>query len=220
MADLALPSQGARSAAGLRVGRVALYAVLVFMALLFLIPLYVMLVNAFKPLSEIETGNLITLPSHWTLQPWLIATFHHVPILNNLFAGPPFGIGMLTASLILAIMVLPFITSIARDVFETVPPMLKEVFWQSREDVARELLTCVVSHFVIFSVCWVILFVGQPAPLMLRFFLTGVTSRPPSVGHAARAFTAYRGTPVRGAGISLRFGGRLWTRRPCTADGR
>jgi hypothetical protein len=55
--------------------------------------------------------------------------------------------------------------------------MLKEVFWQSREDVARELLTCVVSHFVIFSVCWVILFVGQPAPLMLRFFLTGVTSR-------------------------------------------
>jgi phosphate transport system permease protein len=61
-----------------------------------------------------------------TLQPWLIATFHHVPLLNNLFAGPPFGIGILTASLILTIMVLPFITSIARDVFETVPPMLKE----------------------------------------------------------------------------------------------
>ncbi|HVJ35335.1 MAG TPA: phosphate ABC transporter permease subunit PstC [Terriglobia bacterium] len=61
-----------------------------------------------------------------TLQPWLIATFHHVPLLNNLFAGPPFGIGILTASLVLTIMVLPFITSIARDVFETVPPMLKE----------------------------------------------------------------------------------------------
>lgn len=61
-----------------------------------------------------------------TLQPWLIATFHHVPLLNNLFAGPPFGIGMLTAALVLTIMVLPFITSIARDVFETVPPMLKE----------------------------------------------------------------------------------------------
>jgi phosphate transport system permease protein len=42
------------------------------------------------------------------------------------FAGPPYGIGMLTASLILAIMVLPFIASISRDVFETVPPMLKE----------------------------------------------------------------------------------------------
>jgi phosphate transport system permease protein len=61
-----------------------------------------------------------------TLQPWLIATFSHVPGLNNLFAGPPFGIGILTASLVLTIMVLPFITSIARDVFETVPPMLKE----------------------------------------------------------------------------------------------
>lgn len=61
-----------------------------------------------------------------TLQPWLIATFHHIPVLNHLFAGPPFGIGILTASLVLTIMVLPFITSIARDVFETVPPMLKE----------------------------------------------------------------------------------------------
>ena len=45
----------------------------------------------------------------------------------SLFAGPPYGIGMLTASLILAIMVLPFVTSISRDVFDTVPPMLKEL---------------------------------------------------------------------------------------------
>ena len=43
-----------------------------------------------------------------------------------LFAGPPYGIGVLTAGLILAIMVLPFVTAISRDVFETVPPMLKE----------------------------------------------------------------------------------------------
>ena len=43
-----------------------------------------------------------------------------------MFAGPPYGIGMLTAGLILAIMVLPFITSISRDVFDAVPPMLKE----------------------------------------------------------------------------------------------
>jgi len=49
-----------------------------------------------------------------------------VPMLSSVFAGPPYGIGVLTASLILAIMVLPFITSISRDVFETVPPMLKE----------------------------------------------------------------------------------------------
>ncbi len=61
-----------------------------------------------------------------TLQPFLINTFGDVPGLSSLFAGPPYGIGMLTAGLILAIMVLPFITSISRDVFEAVPPVLKE----------------------------------------------------------------------------------------------
>ena len=60
------------------------------------------------------------------VQPLLIATFEDVPGLSSLFAGPPYGIGVLTAGLILSIMVLPFITSITRDVFETVPPMLKE----------------------------------------------------------------------------------------------
>ena len=61
-----------------------------------------------------------------TVQPFLIAVFGPVPVLSTLFAGPPYGIGMLTAGLILAIMVLPFITSITRDVFEAVPPVLKE----------------------------------------------------------------------------------------------
>jgi len=61
-----------------------------------------------------------------TLQPALINLFGPVPILSDLFAGPPFGIGMLTAGLILAIMVLPFITSVSRDVFDAVPPVLKE----------------------------------------------------------------------------------------------
>lgn len=61
-----------------------------------------------------------------TLQPFLIRVFGDVPVLSSLFAGPPYGIGMLTASLILAIMVLPFITSISRDVFDAVPPVLKE----------------------------------------------------------------------------------------------
>ena len=60
------------------------------------------------------------------VQPFLIAVFGHVPLLSTLFAGPPYGIGILTAGLILAIMVLPFITSISRDVFEAVPPVLKE----------------------------------------------------------------------------------------------
>jgi phosphate transport system permease protein len=60
------------------------------------------------------------------IQPFLISAFGHIPVLNLLFAGPPYGIGMLTAGLILAIMVLPFITSISRDVFDAVPPVLKE----------------------------------------------------------------------------------------------
>jgi phosphate transport system permease protein len=61
-----------------------------------------------------------------TLQPFLIDTLGNVPGIAPLFSGPPYGIGMLTAGLILAIMVLPFVTSITRDVFEAVPSVLKE----------------------------------------------------------------------------------------------
>jgi len=60
------------------------------------------------------------------IEPALIDTIGEVPGIGLLFAGPPLGIGVLTAGFILAIMVLPFISSIMRDVFETVPPMLKE----------------------------------------------------------------------------------------------
>jgi len=60
-----------------------------------------------------------------TVQPFLINTIGQTPLIGGLFAGPPYGIGTFTAGIILAIMVLPFITSITRDVFETVPPMLR-----------------------------------------------------------------------------------------------
>jgi phosphate transport system permease protein len=60
------------------------------------------------------------------IEPALIDTLGAVPGIGLLFEGPPLGIGVLTAGFILAIMVLPFISSIMRDVFETVPPMLKE----------------------------------------------------------------------------------------------
>jgi phosphate transport system permease protein len=60
------------------------------------------------------------------VQPFLIDLFGDIPILNKLFEGPPLGIGMMTAGLILSIMVIPFITAVMRDVFELVPPMLKE----------------------------------------------------------------------------------------------
>ena len=60
------------------------------------------------------------------IQPAIIDTFGQIPGIGALFAGPPLGIGVLTAGFILAVMVLPFISSIMRDVFETVPAMLKE----------------------------------------------------------------------------------------------
>ena len=60
------------------------------------------------------------------IQPNAISLFEGVPILGSIFAGPPFGIGVFTAGLILSIMIMPFITAVMRDVFELVPPMLKE----------------------------------------------------------------------------------------------
>jgi phosphate transport system permease protein len=57
---------------------------------------------------------------------WFVGGCIAVPGLSQLFAGPPYGIGILTAGLILAIMVLPFVTSISRDVFEAVPAVLRE----------------------------------------------------------------------------------------------
>jgi glucose/mannose transport system permease protein len=65
MADLRATSPGAE--------RILLYAVLLFLALLFLLPVYVMVVNSFKPLDEIHGGNLMSLPQSWTLEPWFTA---------------------------------------------------------------------------------------------------------------------------------------------------
>ena len=60
------------------------------------------------------------------VQPFLIDSLGKLPLVGVLFEGPPLGIGMLTAGVILAIMVLPFMASVFRDVFETVPTVLKE----------------------------------------------------------------------------------------------
>ena len=58
--------------------------------------------------------------------PWLNDHLGHWPIIGALFTGPPLGIGMLTAGIVLAIMVIPFISSVMREVFLTVPTRLKE----------------------------------------------------------------------------------------------
>lgn len=60
------------------------------------------------------------------IQPVLIENLGDLPLFNLLFSGAPFGIGLFTAGLVLAIMIIPFIASMMRDVFGVVPPMLKE----------------------------------------------------------------------------------------------
>jgi len=60
------------------------------------------------------------------IQPVLQSVFGKIPIIGALFVGAPNGIGMLCAGIILAFMIIPFIASVMRDVFEIVPPVLKE----------------------------------------------------------------------------------------------
>jgi len=60
------------------------------------------------------------------IEPWINDHIGHLPMLGPFFSGPPMGIGVLTAGIILAIMVIPFIASVMRDVFEIVPTLLKE----------------------------------------------------------------------------------------------
>lgn len=60
------------------------------------------------------------------VQPALQSSIGHVPVIGKLFAGAPLGIGLLCAGIILAIMIIPYVASVMRDVFEVTPPMLKE----------------------------------------------------------------------------------------------
>jgi phosphate transport system permease protein len=62
----------------------------------------------------------------YTFQPFMISIFDGIPVLGSIFGGPPSYLSLFNAALILAIMVLPFITAISVDVFKTVPPVLKE----------------------------------------------------------------------------------------------
>jgi phosphate transport system permease protein len=61
-----------------------------------------------------------------TVEPWLIRVFEPYPSLAPFFSGPPYGIGILTASCLLALMILPYIAASLREVFRTVSPMVKE----------------------------------------------------------------------------------------------
>ncbi|MFF7705925.1 phosphate ABC transporter permease subunit PstC [Pseudomonas sp. NPDC007930] len=60
------------------------------------------------------------------LTPWINDNLGAIPVIGALFQGPPLGIGTLTAAIVLAIMIIPFITSVMNEVFRTVPTQLKE----------------------------------------------------------------------------------------------
>ena len=60
------------------------------------------------------------------VEPWVIGSLGALPGVGVLFRGAPFGIGVMTAGIVLAIMIIPFIAAVMRDVFETVPDVLKE----------------------------------------------------------------------------------------------
>ncbi len=60
------------------------------------------------------------------IEPWISDTLGQMPLVGPLFSGPPLGIGVLTAGIILSIMVIPFMAAVFRDLFEVVPPVLKE----------------------------------------------------------------------------------------------
>lgn len=61
-----------------------------------------------------------------SVEPWVDAHMGKLPLVGTLFQGAPYGIGFLTAGIVLAIMIIPFISAVMRDVFETVPYVLKE----------------------------------------------------------------------------------------------
>lgn len=80
------------------------------------------------------------------VQPSLIAACDGLPVLQTLFAGPPYGIGMLTASLVLAIMILPIMSAVLRDVFETTPRALKEAAYGVGATTWEVLRRIVIPH--------------------------------------------------------------------------
>ncbi|HEV2160813.1 MAG TPA: phosphate ABC transporter permease subunit PstC [Stellaceae bacterium] len=107
-------------------------------------------------------GLLVVAPVlQTTLQPFLIDTIGDIPIVGALFQGPPYGLGMLTAGMILAVMVLPFIAAVIRDVFMTVPAMLRESAYGMGATTAEVVRAIVIPHSRVGIVGGVMLGLGR-----------------------------------------------------------
>ncbi len=96
-----------------------------------------------------------------TLQPALIDSLGAIPYFGVLFAGPPLGLGILTASIILAVMVLPFIASVSRDVFLTVPPLLRESAYGMGATTSEVIRYIIIPHSRVGIVGGVMLGLGR-----------------------------------------------------------
>ncbi|MGH8147167.1 MAG: phosphate ABC transporter permease subunit PstC [Rhodanobacteraceae bacterium] len=71
-------------------------------------------------------GLFVFVPFVARIEPALSETLGRIPLIGKLFQGPPIGLGLLTAGIVLAVMILPFICAVMREVFQTVPTRLKE----------------------------------------------------------------------------------------------
>ena len=71
-------------------------------------------------------GLFVFVPCMARIEPALSASLGRLPLVGGLFEGPPLGLGLLTSGIVLAVMILPFIAAVMREVFQTVPARLKE----------------------------------------------------------------------------------------------
>jgi phosphate transport system permease protein len=95
------------------------------------------------------------------VQPFLAVTLGNVPVIGGLFSGAQLGVGVLTAGVVLAIMIVPFITAVLRDVFSLVPPMLKESAYGLGATTWEVVRNVVIPHTKIGMVGGVMLGLGR-----------------------------------------------------------
>ena len=95
------------------------------------------------------------------VQPFLAMTLGNIPLVGKLFSGTQLGVGVLTAGVVLAIMIIPFITAVLRDVFSLVPAMLKESAYGLGATTWEVVRNIVIPHTKIGMVGGVMLGLGR-----------------------------------------------------------